>query len=250
MTIYDTEGPVWKLSWRVADAFDASHPFKFDIHAIVLAYSGSRSHGLDTPESDVDLMGAILPPQPYLIGFSEFESWRYQKDDLDTTMYSFHRMVRLLASANPNVLPLLWLREEDYLFRHTAFHQIQEHRHLFATKAAYAGFKGFSNQQLRRYGTPSAFAHVARLMTMATEFLRDGVMRVHRTDDAQKYRDIKSGLWSTGDCWTEINKLSLGLKDAYEASPLPDAPDMDAVNRLVVNIVRQERFSYSRRARE
>ncbi len=48
------------------------------------------------------------------------------------------------------MLGLLWLREEDYLYRHTAFEQLREARSLFATKSVYASFAGYASGQLHR----------------------------------------------------------------------------------------------------
>jgi hypothetical protein len=141
---------------RVAEHFDASHDFTWRDSCLVLGYVGSQSHGTYIPPSDpdaiddVDMMGVLLPPRRYLLGLEKFEHWVLQKDELDVVAYSLHKFVGLLLKGNPNVLGLLWLREEDYLHRSDGFLALQANRSLFAAKSVYASFAGYASGQLQR----------------------------------------------------------------------------------------------------
>ena len=141
---------------RLAAAFRESHDFGFYESVICLGYVGSHSHGTYVPPSDpdaiddVDLMGVLVPPRRYTIGLSTFEHWTLQRDELDVVCYDFRKFVRLLLKGNPNVLGLLWLRDEDYLVRTKAFEMLQAERHLFAAKSVYASFAGYASGQLHR----------------------------------------------------------------------------------------------------
>lgn len=143
-------------AFRVANLFDASHDFAWDAHCLCLGYVGSQSHGTyvppDDPDAidDVDLMGVLLPPRRYLLGLEKFEHWTLMKDELDVVAYSLHKFVGLLLKGNPNVMGLLWLREEDYLRRSSSFLDLQANRDLFAAKSVYASFAGYASGQLQR----------------------------------------------------------------------------------------------------
>jgi predicted nucleotidyltransferase len=161
---------------RIAERFDASHPFTFAESCVMLCYVGSTSHGTSIPNSDpngiddVDFMAVVLPPAPYLLGLDVFDVWCQQWEELDVVVYSFHKFVRLLVKSNPNVLGTLWLRDEDYLVRRTAWMQLAESRDMFATRAAYGSFAGYANGQLQRMTSysPEIHAELQRLEAYLT----------------------------------------------------------------------------------
>lgn len=150
---------VWEAGgylMRACQAFNGSHDFELGTSMICVGFVGSHSHGTYVPPSDpdaiddVDLMGVVIPPRSYLIGLNSFEHWVHQREELDIVAYDFRKFVRLLLKGNPNVLGLLWLREEDYLHRTPAFRTLQANRHLFAAKSVYASFAGYASGQLHR----------------------------------------------------------------------------------------------------
>jgi hypothetical protein len=108
---------------RIAQAFEAQNGFPLEPHLIVLALMGSHSHGTYLPPEepdavdDVDLMGFVVPPLPYHIGLPRWEHWRLQADELDVVIYSLDKAVRLLLKSNPNIVGLLWLRDNEYVHR-------------------------------------------------------------------------------------------------------------------------------------
>lgn len=133
--------------------FAMAHDFmRFDC----LAYVGSHSHGTYVPPTDpdaiddVDLMGVALPPARFVVGVDTFDHWVCQREELDIVVYSLHKFVGLLLKGNPNVLGLLWLREQDYLLRSPLFDRLIAHRGLFAAKSVYASFAGYASGQLAR----------------------------------------------------------------------------------------------------
>lgn len=140
---------------RTSALFAESHDFAFS-NALCLAFVGSHSHGTYVPPSDpdaiddVDLMGIVLPPLPYLLGLSQFEHWTCQRDELDIVTYSLHKFARLCLKGNPNVLGLLWLRDDDYLMRTPTFDALRDGRELFSAKSVYASFAGYASGQLHR----------------------------------------------------------------------------------------------------
>lgn len=141
---------------RTNAAFAEGHDFSLSASLACLGYVGSHSHGTYVPPTDpdaiddIDLMGVVIPPSRYLIGLHTFEHWTMQREELDVVTYDFRKFIRLLLKGNPNVLGLLWLREEDYLMRSDAFRLLQEHRRLFAAKSVYASFAGYAQGQLVR----------------------------------------------------------------------------------------------------
>src|SRR5690349_3637587 len=140
---------------RITRAFEAQNGFPLEPHLIVLALMGSHSHGTYLPPQepdavdDVDLMGFVVPPLPYHIGLPRWEHWRLQEDELDVVMYSLEKAVRLLLKSNPNIVGLLWLRENEYVHRHVTFASFQEQRGIFSSQAAADAFAGYAYDQLK-----------------------------------------------------------------------------------------------------
>ena len=50
-------------------------PFPIQPRTILLTLAGSRAYGLDTPTSDVDLKGVVIPPTSFYLGKKNFTHW-------------------------------------------------------------------------------------------------------------------------------------------------------------------------------
>lgn len=108
---------------RITEAFAAANGFDLEPHLVVLALMGSHSHGTYMPPTepdavdDIDLMGFIVPPREYHLGLPRWQHWTWQHEELDVVLYSFAKAVRLPLKSNPNIVGLLWLRDQEYLYR-------------------------------------------------------------------------------------------------------------------------------------
>ncbi len=147
----------------------------FDVraHTILLTMAGSRVYGMHRPDSDVDLRGACVPPARFLHGFHQkFE----QADDdasintfadlltgeaaraaaltkLEGTVYDVRKVLSLAAESNPNLLDLLFCRDEDVLLCTTEGALLREARHLTLSRRVKQTFGGYANAQLKRIET-------------------------------------------------------------------------------------------------
>ena len=107
------------------------------------------------------------------------------------------------------------------------------------THLAHEGYMGEKRKALvDKYGYDCKnAAHCIRLLKMGMEFLVEGRLNVFR-EDAPKLLEIKRGGWSLEEVKAEAKKL-FGLADeAYVRSTLPNEPNYDAVNKLVIEILR------------
>ncbi len=144
------------LDPRVATAFARANGFALEPHLLVLALVGSHSHGTYIPPEepdaldDVDLMGIVVPPLEYHLGLKEFDHWVFQFEELDVVVYSLRKTVRLLLKGNPNVVGLLWLRDQEYLYRHPLFAEVRASRSIFQSRAVGTAFTGYAYDQLKR----------------------------------------------------------------------------------------------------
>jgi predicted nucleotidyltransferase len=248
-------------------------PFDLLQHAILIGKRGSEAHGTYVPPTsedgqplahgtdDRDIIGICIPPLDYYFGLKLWEGKDAIKDCWDVVLYSFRKFVGLLCEQNPNVISLLWLREEDYLRVSPEGRTLLQHRDLFRSKnRAFKSFVGYANGQLHRmthlgpykgymgekrkklvdkygYDCKNA-AHLIRLLTMGAEFLRTGALRVYREDDREMLVDIKLGRWALADVQSYAAKLFEETKAAADNSPLPEHPDLAAINQLSVELTK------------
>ncbi len=234
--------------------------------SILTAYRGSKTHGTyrppDDPDSvdDIDVMAVVVPTIDHYYALRKFGRQGTRTimcDEWDVVLHECRKFIRMLAGCNPNVLPLLWLRPEDYIQVRAAGREIVDHRDIFLTQSLYKPFVCYAANQLRRmekvkfegymgkkrkalveqFGyDPKMASHTIRLLRMAAEALSEGVLHVFRPD-ADELLEIKQGKWAKQDVIAEAERLFPICKQALADTSLPEKPDMDAVNDLCVRVV-------------
>lgn len=232
---------------------------------IMLGYRGSVAHNMFVPNTDpnsiddVDLMGIYMAPMDYYVGIKNAKlTVEKFVDQWDVVSYEYIKFVKLLLKSNPNVLSLLWLKNEHYLEMDAAGKQLIKNRDIFASKKAYKAYVGYANGQLKKmqayskegymghkraalvekYGYDSKnAAHCIRLLKMGIEFLNEGELNVYRTEDVGQLLDIKLGKWKLEEIKQYAEALFADARAAYEASELPEEPDYEKANAIVRNTI-------------
>jgi uncharacterized protein len=242
------------------------HPVLQASETILLGYRGSIAHGTYEPNTepgsidDKDAMGICVPDLEHYFALRHFGSRgtvEIMDDPWDIVLYEARKAITLLAKANPNILSLLWLPDDLYIHIEPAGRLLIEARHLFATKASYKPLVGYAHGQLQKmesgayqgymgekrrrlveqhgYDTKNA-AHLIRILRMGIDFLRTGELQVQR-HDADELLEIKHGAWSLKQVKATAAFLFGVAEEAHGASPLPEQPDRDTINRLCVDVV-------------
>lgn len=129
---------------------------------VLLCLSGSRAYGLHSPESDYDVRGVALPPRHYFTGtLYSFQQTtkkgvfrRHERErDVDVCIYDLRRFVTLAADCNPNVIELLFARDEDIVWMSPVGMELRRNRNLFLSTKAVHTFSGYAMGQLKRIRT-------------------------------------------------------------------------------------------------
>lgn len=215
--------------------------------------AGSIAYGLATPTSDVDVRGFCCRTKEEILLSQDFGT--KQLASYDATFYTFDRYVDLLCSGNPNIIEMLGM--PDTAPNHFGFagKLLRENKHLFITKKVAKTFGGFATAQAKKLerGADASSAkrvakqqsHYVRLCRMGSEILLRGDILTNRelADDHQFLTSIKNGMYvdpSTGRAsskWFDIAQTEFErLYDAEIKSTLPDKPDRDAINRLIITV--------------
>jgi predicted nucleotidyltransferase len=78
--------------------------------------------------------------------------------------------------------------------------------------------------------------HLVRLLRMGLEILRDGEVRVRRSD-AEELRMIRAGAWSYDELIERAEALGAQVREAARESALPEQPDEERLDALCVELV-------------
>ena len=151
--------------------------FNLKDHLVLLVLAGSRSYGLHTDESDVDIKGVCMPPVDlYRLGLHEFNQVERKEGKgeeilaltnlltpeeqeictrlpLEGVVYDLKKFVGLCLTANPNILETLFCEEADVRFCTPAGRLLREHRRLFLTKKVAHAYPGYAFSQMERIKT-------------------------------------------------------------------------------------------------
>lgn len=152
------------LAWRpIRRALDLRRD------TILLVVGGSRAYGLARPGSDVDVRGVAVPPAPYFHGLAQrFEQSEGDAvgvfvdaltDDeravaggtrLEGTVYDLRKFLTLASESNPNILDVLFCRDDEVRVCTPLGARLRAARDLFVSASARQTFAGYAAAQLKR----------------------------------------------------------------------------------------------------
>lgn len=115
---------------------------------IMIGLGGSHAYGTAIETSDLDVRGVALNRKNEILTNEKFE--QFTNEETDTTIYSFNKIISLLTNCNPNVIELLGLRPEHYLYLSQIGRELLDNKKMFLSKKAVHSFGGYANQQLYR----------------------------------------------------------------------------------------------------
>ena len=127
---------------------------KLGNNIILLGLGGSHAYGMDKEGSDLDVRGVALNPKSDILLGDDFEE--VVDEPTDTTIYSFNKMIKLLASSNPNTIEILGLKPMHYLHLSDIGQELLDNRKMFLSKICIHTFGGYAQAQLRRMENKAA----------------------------------------------------------------------------------------------
>lgn len=215
---------------------------KYNLYGRVIfrCIAGSRAYGLEDENSDFDRRGIYMAPADLewsIIGAPE----QLENKEADECYWELKKFIGLALKANPNILECLY----SPLVEHASGPALDliAKRDIFLSKLLFQTYNGYAvsqfkkmEQDLRRSGKirEKHAMHLIRLLITGIKALKEGVIQVRVHEHRNRLLDIKKGLIP----WNEINEWRLELhrefNKAYESTRLPDWPDYDAADRLLI----------------
>jgi hypothetical protein len=240
---------------------------------------GSRVHGLHIEDGieDRDEMGICIEPIGEAIGVhSPFEQFIYrsaaerehrhdapsQGGDLDLTIYSLRKYVRLALKGNPTILLLLFAPAESLLQCDSRGYDLRALVPALISRQAGKAFLGYLQAQRQRmlgergngghgkprgtlvdqFGFDTKYAmHMCRLGYQGVELMRTGRMQLPIAEPERSWLfDVRIGKVSQQDVLTRTGEWERELKDLLDTSPLQQHPDDAAIQKWMVRIYFRE----------
>ncbi|MGP4039786.1 nucleotidyltransferase domain-containing protein [Gracilibacillus sp. D59] len=226
---------------------------------IILSPTGSYAYGTNTDNSDRDYKGVCIPPVDYYLGlhaFNEYnttggKNFKNTKDDVDISVIHINKFVKDAMQGVPNNIEILFVRQQDYLKVTELGQVLIDHRKLFLSKHIYKRFGGYAYSQIQKlknkndtdrtaltnlydYDT-KLFMHSIRLLTSAIEILETGDFHTYRPN-RQLLLDCRNGKYSLSEALEMIEMYDNQLTIAWNKSELPETPDYDKINQLLIGI--------------
>lgn len=137
---------------------------------ILLTLTGSHAHGTASKTSDVDVMGVAVPTrrelhsvflrfdqenrpenlQVFVADLPAGEQAIVADSKLEGTVYGVQKFLNLASMANPNMIEVLFCRDDEVRLITELGSLLRDSRDLFVTAKCRHTFGGYANDQLRR----------------------------------------------------------------------------------------------------
>lgn len=218
----------------------APEEFRFEEHIVFECVVGSRAYGLETAESDTDRRGVYQAPARLLWSLygapEQFEDHASQ-----TCHWELRKFLVMALKANPNVLECLY---SPLVTRLTPVGEtLRARRDLFLSQLIFQTFNGYALSQFKLIERDQRNAggvrwkhamHLLRLLLSGIHAVRRGELELRQEAERQRLLAVKRGELP----WAEVDAWRLRLHAEFEAalatSPLPERPDYEAANALLL----------------
>lgn len=166
--------------------------------------------------------------------------------DLDVVIYSARKWARLALAGNPTVLLVLFVPDEEVVYRNEDGAELVDNAHRFVSKLAGQRFLGYLQAQkaampgrvgartnrpelvaIHGYDTKYAM-HALRLGYQGVELLTTGRITLPVPEPQREYlRSIRRGEVELGEVVGVVSEAEAELVRLKESSALPDEPDSE-----------------------
>jgi predicted nucleotidyltransferase len=235
---------------------------------ILLVEVGSTAHGTGIPGGeDYDQLGVVVETPEQVLGLDDLgfqtvmqrtqpEGVRSGPGDVDRTLHSLRRFVRLAASGNPSILMALWapvdhatdegrdLQDlgEAFIGRHVVpryrgYMQSQAQRLLGSRGGGHGRRGGGGREELvEAHGYDTKYAmHCARLGFQCQELLTTGQLQLPvQGEPAEWLRAVRRGDVDFDEWWRTVLRLDEQLAALEQDDRFRGGPDRERIERWTV----------------
>ncbi|MFD3685095.1 DNA polymerase beta superfamily protein [Nocardiopsis sp. NPDC058631] len=230
---------------------------------------GSGAYGVTVAgQEDRDEMGICVEPPEYVIGLRTFEQYVHRTQpeharsgpgDLDLTVYSLRKWMRLALNGNPTVLLPLFVPDGEIVAITDTGRELRAAGDRILSRRAGWRFLGYLRAQRDRmeglrggkhttrpelvdlHGFDTKFAyHMVRLGIQGVELLETGHLTLPMPEaDRTWLRELRRGEHTRDEALARAADLEERLTALCESSDLPEEPDRAWADRWLVDAYRR-----------
>jgi hypothetical protein len=230
---------------RLVGADAAAGSFDLESCIVYRCIVGSRAYGLDHDESDTDRRGIYVAPaelQWSLYGVPE----QFEDNASQSCYWELQKFLAMALKANPNILECLYSPLVEKLA--APADRLLAMRDSFLSQMVFQTFNGYAvsqfrkiEQDIRNHGEVrwKHAMHLLRLLLSGAATLREGRVPVRVEGHRERLLSVKRGevTWAEVDAWRR--ELHRDFERALAETRLPERPDYEAANRLLVSARRE-----------
>jgi predicted nucleotidyltransferase len=233
--------------------------------------AGSNLHGLNLPgHDDSDEVGICVEDIDAAMGFSEFEQFIYrtaaeregkhdapsQHGDLDLTIFSLRKFLRLAMQGNPQILQCLFVPQSLCIHCDAVGAHLQELAPLIVSRHAGARYLGYLEAQRQRllgergqkkvnrpeleakYGFDTKYAmHILRLGFQGVELMSTGKLTLPMAEKDRAFVfATRLGEVPLQDVLTRAGELERQIKDLLDDAPVSAEPARDELESWMLSV--------------
>lgn len=226
---------------------------------------GSGVHGISVPgQTDRDEMGICVEPPEYVLGLGSFEQYIHRTQpehsrsgpaDLDLTVYSLRKWMRLALDGNPTVLLLLFVPDDEIVAITGTGRELRASADRILSRRVGKRFLGYLRAQRDRmeglrggkhtnrpelveeYGFDTKFAyHMVRLGIQGVELMETGGLTLPIPEPERTWlRALRCGEHSRTEALERAGELEERLARLCQTSDLPEEPSSGWADRWLVD---------------
>lgn len=226
--------------------------FNLREHTSLLTVTGSRAYGINNADSDIDILGFLIPPKKYLFNIEKFNQIAsstgtatsdtiessyinlfsgndleiISRTKLEGVVYSLEKFINLAKKPTPSILDSLFCNEKHVLISDEFGDALRNIRESFLSVKLFKSLNGYANSQLARINNhrrwilnPVNKKPEREDFGLSEEFKIPKAQRDVALDFAKKKVDsweIDFGDLSNGEVYYILNQIENVLSEIYQ----------------------------------
>lgn len=223
--------------------------------------AGSYMYGTNVETSDKDYRGFYIPTKEQLYGFrAPADTVTITEGGKDEAYWPIQKYFSMCSQANPNVIETIFAPIDCVVGAGYVGWRVRDMAHMFLSKKIATSYLGYATGNYHRTvknrdpANPYDYdgkdvMHLIRLVRMGNETLRTGKLRVRREEDRNYFLRIRKNQ----EPWWAIETEFLAHKENWSkieaSSSLPEEPDFDRLNKILVRLVEDHFLVYEKENR-